>query len=622
MCGIAGYLGARLIPHERVEKTWAAMGHRGPDALGRYGGALGGARSEPTWQVELIHTRLSIVDLDPRADQPWTYEDADGSVVISLVFNGEIYNYIELRAELKGLGHHFETTSDTEVVVKAWLAWGEGCFDRFEGMWALALHDSRAEALVLSRDRFGEKPLYWMHHDGGLYFASEVKALATLSGVKPAVDAEQLRRYLVLGYKSLYKRPRTFFEGVHALPAASFVRLERPTEVQPQRYWRLRYRPVEMSYEAAVEGARARVFEAVRLRLRADVPVAFCLSGGIDSGVLASVAAKHFGHEVSAFSILDGDPRYDETENVMAVVSSLGLDHHIIRPERRDFLRHLRHRTAQHDAPVVTLNYYMASFMLETIAEAGFKVALSGTGADELFTGYYDHYSFWLAQMSSRPGFEQRVAEWRQSYGAFVRNPLLQDPLGFVRRPDARDHIYLNADQFSSYMREPVAPIFEEAHLSDDLLRNRMLNELGHEAVPVILYEEDLNAMAASVENRAPYLDRDLAEFMFSVPPEHLIHDGYAKWLLRAAGEGLLVDSVRLDKRKRGFNLALDSVLDRRDPETLAALLDDGPIFDLVRREAITEVLQREALPNSFSKFLFSFVSTRMFLETWAALEV
>ncbi|MFN3200606.1 MAG: asparagine synthase (glutamine-hydrolyzing) [Bradymonadia bacterium] len=614
MCGIAGVIGPQRPAAVRVSRTLDQMHHRGPDARGAWSGPVG------AHTVTLLHTRLSIVDLDPRAHQPWVHETAEGQ--LALAFNGEIYNHIELRTQLKGLGFGFETTSDTEVVVKAWLAWGPEALDRFEGMWAFALYDGRDGTVTLSRDRFGEKPLYWMHHEGALYFASEVKALAQLSGHKPEVDTDQLRRYLVLGYKSLYKRPRTFFTGVHALPAAHTATLSGPGDVAPQPYWRLEYRPVGMSYAAAVEGARARVFEAVKLRLRADVPVAFCLSGGIDSGTLASVASKHFGHDVTAFSILDGDPRYDETENVMAVVNSLGLEHHVIRPERRDFLSHLRRRTAQHDAPVVTLNYYMASFMLETIADAGFKVALSGTGADELFTGYYDHYAFWLAQMSSKPGFEQRVADWRQSYGAFVRNPLLQDPLGFVKHPDARGHIYLNAEQFSGYMRAPVTEAFEETRYSDDLLRNRMLNELGHEAVPVILYEEDLNAMATSVENRAPYLDRNLAEFMFSVPPEHLIHDGHAKWLLRAAGEGLLVDSVRLDKRKRGFNLALDSVLDRWDPETRAAILDDGPIFDIVRRDAIAEVLGRETLPNSFSKFLFSFVSTRLFLETWAELDV
>ena len=608
MCGIAGVIGATVDPG-RIERTLEVMRHRGPDARGTW--ACTTPAGDP---VTLLHTRLSIVDLEPRAHQPWVLPSEGGS--LSLVFNGEIYNHLELRSALAAEGERFETRCDTEVVIRAWRRWGPACLDRFEGMWAFALYDGRSGALILSRDRFGEKPLYWMRHEGALYFASEIKALTALSGHRPTPSVGQLQRYLALGYKSLYTDPtRTFYDEVKALPAAHTATLRGPTAPTPVRYWQLEWRPVAMSHEEAMAGARERLFDAVALRLRADVPVAFCLSGGVDSGTLAAVAARAHHHPVTAFSILDGDPRYDETENVSAVVAHLGLDHHVIRPERRDFISHLRRRVAQHDAPVATLNYYMASFMLETIRDAGFKVALSGTGADELFTGYYDHYAFWLAQMSSRPGFDERVADWRQSYGAYVRNPLLQDPLGFVKRPDAREHIYLNADQFAGYLRDPIDTAFHETRYTDDLLRNRMLNELTHEAVPVILYEEDLNAMAASVENRAPYLDRRLAEFMFSVPPEHLIHDGYAKWLLRAAGEGLLVDSVRLDKRKRGFNLALDSLLDRDAPETRALILEDGPIYEIVRRESIEAVLSRPELPNSFSKFLFSFLSARLFLD-------
>jgi asparagine synthase (glutamine-hydrolysing) len=603
MCGIAGMVGPRLPTPERIEKTLQLMGRRGPDARGVYAGTLG--RN----QVCLLHTRLAIIDLDERANQPFVRDR------FVLTFNGEIYNFIEVRDELERLGHIFTTTSDTEVIIEAYRRWGPDCVDRFEGMWALALLDERDDCLWLSRDRFGEKPLLYWQHGGALYFGSELKFLVALSGAKPSVNLAQLRRYLVNGYKALYKKPRTFFNDVTELPHASNAVVHTPERVEPQAYWSLAYRPNGMTLEEAAEGVRERLFEAVKLRLRADVPVAFCLSGGVDSTALATIARKVFGQQIHAFSIIDRDERYNELENMRAVVEDLGCEHHVVETSTTEFRERLRQQVQYHDAPVATISYYMHAFLSHAIHEHGFKVALSGSAADELFTGYYDHYSFWLAQMSVRPDFLRLLEDWHSSYGAHVRNPLLKDPLTFTREPERRDHIYLNADVFASLLSANFHEPFEETRYTDDLLRNRMLNELFQEAVPVILKEDDLNSMMFSVENRSPYLDRGLAEFLYQVPGEHLIRDGYVKWLLRAAVDGLLVDEVRLDKRKRGFNVSIDSLVDRSDPETIEWLLEPSPIFDMVKRVSVDRFLTNDFTDNSFSKFMFSFVSAKTFLE-------
>lgn len=609
MCGIAGVIGPRVPDSDRIERTLRAMGRRGPDANGVRRERLG-----DQW-CTMLHTRLSIVDLDPRAHQPFV---EDG---LSLVYNGEIYNHIEVRQELERHGHVFSTASDTEVLAKAWLQWGADAFDRLDGMWAFALIDRRRGRLILGRDRFGEKPLYLWQVGDSLYFGSEVKFLAELAGTKPEVDQRQIRRYLVNGYKSLYKQPRTWFEGVRELPAATWASLAGPGPVEPIAYWSLNYAPQAMTADDALAGVRERLDEAVRTRLRADVPVAFCLSGGIDSSTLAGIAAKRHGHAVHAFSVIDGDERYHELDNIDATVAFLGCDSHKVHSSTENFFEELADLVAYHDGPVVTITYYLHAFLSRAIAERGYKVALSGSGADELFTGYYDHYAFWLAEMSGRSDFPSLLEAWRGSYGAFVQNPVLRDPLGFVRNPGLRDHIYLNAPLFRQWLTDPFDEPFEEEVFTGNLLRNRMLNELFCETMPVILKEDDMNSMRSSIENRSPYLDRRLAEFLFSVPAEHLIRDGYAKWLLRAAGEGVVADAVRLDKRKRGFNASIDSLIDRNDPDTRDRLLADSPIFDIVRRDALEEFLEGSMADNSFSKFLFSFVSAKLFLEhhrTWA----
>lgn len=603
MCGIAGAFGRTIPDPQRVEATLGALTRRGPDGKGQFSCRL---RRQP---LTLLATRLAIIDLDKRANQPFAAEDC------VLVFNGEIYNYLELRSELEQQGSKFITESDTEVIVHAYRAWGRDCVNHFEGMWAFALLDERQDLLILSRDPFGEKPLYYMQVGGTLYFASEVKGIATLSDHSLSVNMNQVRRYLVNGYRSLYKTPDTYFSEINELPPASLAVITDPAKVEPETYWRLTYAPHAMSMDDAVEGVRERLLRAVEIRLRSDVPIAFMLSGGIDSGALSLIAARHFGQHVSAFSIVDHDPRYDESDNLAVTVAALGCQHHVTRTGTKGFFERMSRLIAYHDAPVATISFYVSEFLSEEIHNCGFKVSVSGIGADELLTGYYDHYAYWLAEMHERAEFDDLLADWRKSYGSTVRNPLLKNPLDFVRNPNQRGHIFLDRETFNGLMVAPLDEDFTEAFYHHNVLRNRMLNEISHEGIPVLLHEEDHNSMRWSVENRSPYLDRALAEFAFSVPNEHLIHDGRPKWLLRAAVEGLLPDEVRLDKRKRGFNASITSVIDLSDVATRERLLAPGPIFDVIDREAMTNFLDSDMTPNSFSKFLFSFISAKLFLE-------
>jgi len=615
MCGIAGSIGTTQPSKIRRQKALDALKQRGPDAKGVITTTLG------QHHVSLLHTRLSIIDLDPRANQPFTRHG------LTLIFNGEVYNYLELRDELIAGGHAFTTQSDTEVVLQAYRAWGTDAFNKFEGMWALAILDPD-RGLVLSRDRFGEKPLYTQIVGDTLYFASEISALAALSGHRPSVDQTHVLRFLVNGYKAANKTPRTFYEDVTVFPAAAWAVLTSGQAPQPQTYWRLTYAPCEMS-EAEAQDETLRLLErSVKLRLRADVPLAFCLSGGVDSTALAAIAAKRFGHDIHCFSIIDDDPRYDESTNIDAVVQDLGCTVTKIHTSHEGFFERLESLVAYRREPVFTISYLIHAQLSESIQAQGYKIAISGTAADELFTGYYDHYSMWLAEMNAafqkagRTDFQTLVDDWHRSYGAVIRNPLLQDPLAFTKNPKQREHIFLNQDVFEDLLIRPFHEDFYETAYTDNLLRNRMMNELFHESIPVILREDDANSMRCSVENRSPYLDRELAEFLYTVPARHLIKDGYAKWLLRAACKGVLTDSVRLDQTKKGFNASILSLINVKDPTTRDRLLADGPIFDLVDKSKIAALLDRKDWPNSMSKFLFSFISSRIFMDQHAAWDV
>jgi asparagine synthase (glutamine-hydrolysing) len=605
MCGIAGYFGSRLVDDRRVEACLAEMRRRGPDSSGVFRAARGGR------QVCLLNSRLSIVDLDPRANLPMR------AGALSLAYNGELYNYRELRLDLEAQGRMFNTTSDAEVLLQAVDEWGWGILDRCEGMWAFAVYDGADGSLTLSRDRFGEKPLYVKRSADGVYFGSEPKFIAALSGTAPTPNGVQLRRYLVNGYKSLYKQPATFFADIDELPPASTMRIDADGKESTGQYWAPRFCPdADMSYEEAVGGVRETLVRSVEWRLRADVPLAFCMSGGLDSNAIIAIARRLCGYDVHGFTVLSSDPRYDERELVSASVRALGIRHTEVPSDTRDFLAGLRELVRYHDAPVYTVTYYAHWRLMAAVAAAGYRVSVSGTAADELLTGYYDHHLAYLAVVrGDRARHEAARDAWARQIKPFVRNPHLGNPDLFVADPAFRDHIYLGADEFSSRLVEPWTEAFAEATFTSDLLRNRMLNELTHEAVPVILHEDDLNAMYFSVENRSPYLDRSLVEFCYRIPSSHLIRGGLAKAVLRDAVRDLLPPAIVDNPRKVGFNASILEYLDAGDPDVRREVLGDSPVWDIVRRDAVAPLLDRRELSNSESKFLFNVINCKLFLE-------
>lgn len=610
MCGIAGYVGFDPPGRARVDACLGLMRRRGPDAAS----ARSWVRPDGS-QVHLLHSRLSIIDLDDRANQPFNV----GSKWI--VFNGELYNYVEVRAALERRGRAFATASDTEVLLTAIDELGWLGLDRCEGMWAFAVYDDQNGSVLLSRDRFGEKPLYIFRDSSGVYFGSEVKFIVALLGRRLEVNAEHLRRFLVNGYKALYKDRHTFFTGLTELAPGTVLALSADGTAAEHRYWSPAFVPCDdMSYDEAVAGARERLIRSVELRLRADVPLAFCMSGGVDSNALISIAKRIFGYDVHGFTIVNSDARYDEQELVEQSVAELDIRHTAIPVQVVDFLPRLRTLVRQHDAPVYTITYYAQWLLQESIGEHGYRISISGTAADEMFSGYYDHFLAHLYEVRQTPALHATaLAAWEAHIKPVVRNPFLGDPDLFVKQPGLREHIFLNADGFAEYLVHPWSEPFEERAFTSDLLRNRMLNEMFHEAVPVILHEDDLNAMYFSIENRSPFLDRDLFEFCYRIPTRHLIQDGRAKAVLRDAVRGIAPDVVLDARRKVGFNAPIHAFLDLSDPAVRHALLEDSPVFTYLRRDRIAALLAKADLPNSESKFLFNFVCTKMFLEEFAA---
>lgn len=605
MCGIAGYFGSRTLDPGRIGTCIGLMGRRGPDHAGYRMFTNGEGRT-----AYLLHSRLSIIDINERSNQPFNVDRHWA------IFNGELYNFIELRKWLEDAGEPFQTNSDTEVFVRAIARRGLDVLSRCEGMWALAFFDESDGSLTLSRDRFGEKPLYLYRSPDGVYFGSEAKFIFALLGRTLPVNRTQIARFLVNGYKSIYKGPETFFEGLEELPPATNLVIAKDGSCSSRSYWRPRFDPrPDMPYEQAVSECRDRLLEAIRLRLRSDVPMAFLMSGGVDSNAIISIAKRVFDYDVHGFTIITTDERYDERAIVEQSVKDLGVKHTTLTVTPDDFMPRLRALVRQHDAPVFTITYYIQWLLMEQVAKTGYRVSFSGTGADELFSGYYDHHLMYLSEIKGTPQYEPAVAAWTSYIKPAVQNPFLSNPNLFDQDRHFRDYIYLDNEVWAGFLVQPFKEAFVETRYASSLLRNRMMNEMFHEGVRVILHEDDLNAMYFSIENRSPFLDRRLFEFCYSIPTRHLIRDGFNKAVLRDAVRGLAPDCVLDQRRKVGFNAPILSFLDPSDPAVLDDLMADGPVFDVIKRDKIFEMLTESSHTNSASKFLFNFVTTKVFLE-------
>ena len=606
MCGIAGYYGLQIPDQNRLQQTSNVLRHRGPDGEGIY------THQFQKNGVALVHRRLAIIDLDERSNQPFRLDKC------VLVFNGEIYNYLELRLELANLGHAFRTSGDTEVLAHALKQWGIAALDRLEGMWAFAWYDEDKGNLLLSRDRFGEKPLYYWNHSGGLYFSSEIKGLAAMAGEWPAHNENHLLRYLINGYKALHKTPETFYQGVEELQQACCLNILPRGAETPRSYWQPSLKEDEsLSYEDAVAMTRESLIDALKIRMRSDVPLAFCMSGGVDSNSLISIARYILNCDVHGFTILNSDARYEEQALVEEAVNNLNLRHTNVELEQKGFLDKLQKLVKAHDAPISTISYYVHWQLMEAVAAAGYKVTISGTGADELFTGYYDHHNLYLYEVSKDKVLYQKSLEaWRKHQAPIVRNPHLQDPDLYLKDPSFREHIYLNRDLFSSWLTTHWEESFIEKDYGVGLLRNRMLNELFEEAVPVMLHEDDHNAMFFSLENRSPFLNSHLFEMAYQIPSRHLVRDARAKSVLRDAMRGIVPDTILDERRKVGFNAPILELLDVNDLEVRDLLMCDGAIYEIVKKSSIEDLLNNENMTNSMSKFIFNFINVKFFLET------
>jgi len=617
MCGIAGYIGVKDIKQSLIDKSLFFLKSRGPDFKDSKKYIF---NSKNKKKILFLHSRLAIIDLDSRSNQP--FEDGD----YSIIFNGEIYNYLEIKEDLILKGLKFRTNSDTEVLLKSYIHYGIECFKKIEGMWSLAIFDRKNNKLILARDRFGEKPLYYSVKSDGVYFSSDIRVIKLLSEKQFELNYSRLIRGVVCGYRSLYKDPKeTFYKKIYQISPASYVEIEENLEFNIKSYWRIKKKQKELKIDdkELIDEAQNLLFNSVKIRLRSDVPLAFCLSGGVDSGALVSIAAKKFNMNVNTFSIIDNkDSRYSEKINIDKVVKDVSSNHTEINLENirnnKNTMNKIRDLVDYKSGPIPTITWLLHSYLAEHISKKNCKVAFSGTAADEIYTGYYDHHLQYLYDNRNKDKINIYKSNFEKFVNPLIRNLDLKKNDLYIKNVNFRDHIFDNSKEFLTLLKSDLQFDFQfrEKKFTDTLFKNRSLNELFHETTPVFLSEDDTNSMYYSVENRSPYLDTNLFNFIYSIPTERLIKNGYAKYLLRESVKNILDEDVRNDRYKKGFNSSITSIFDFSDKNFMEEILNkDSQIYEFFDFEKIKKIFKKDINLNHYSKFIFSFINAKIFLD-------
>lgn len=586
MCGIAGYylFDEPIRGTARLIRSLRAMGHRGPDDEGASfidpdrnismefvtehsarnveGCRRLDATTEFPHRISFGHRRFSIIDLSPSGHQPfWT---DDGRVCVA--FNGEIYNYMELREELARQGFRFHSKSDTEVLAIGYQAWGVDCFSRFNGFWAVSLYDANRRQVLLARDRLGKAPLYLTGDSRGLYWASEIKGLIEL----PERLRLTVREQAVIDWAKWRVRDvfhQTMYNEVRSLPSATYAWVGADGHLEETKYWHIptrRIRTSDISIDDAAAGLRGLLHDAVRLRLRADVPVAVQLSGGTDSSTVLALAVNN-ASRIHAYTVSFPGTDVDEEPYAREVVQRYQdkVDYTVFTVPDDDLLEHADDFVYLMGEPFHSPNMWLNHSMWKCVSAQGIRISVSGTGGDEVLAGYpweyfYLHLRNLLAQGNISRFVKELVlcSELRPGFlGSGYMIHVARVLPGFYRLRDALKELPATRDPLTvlDSIKTRSGPSEEVNQRMIDLMTDWLMNYW--------LRSENQNSMGVPQEIRIPFLDYRVAEFAFTLPMEYLIRDGWMKWLLRRAMDDYLPKEVAWRKNKMGYPFPLKSWL-------------------------------------------------------------
>ncbi len=552
MCGLAGILQPNpntYLPRD-LQRMTDALAHRGPDGMGHWQSTDG--------TVLLGHRRLKIIDLSEEAKQPFQYLHR-----YTIVHNGEIYNYLELKENLSLKGYVFRTKSDTEVIAAAYDHWGKACVSKFDGMFAFAIWDEKEQSLFAARDRFGEKPFYYTLQGQSLIFASEIKAFWAL-GINKEVDRHMAFHYLTLGYvDDPLEADRTFFHQIHKLPAAHTLKYSAIyRDAVIERFWDIDLQ--ETAPDITDEEAQQRLMEllttSVKRRLRCDVQMGCSLSGGVDSGTLAYLLSKQMNEPVQTFTAVFPGFDRNEWDTAQTIAKHIGARAQEVVLADTDWFRTGIECLKQQDEPVGSSSVFAQYAVHKAIQSTGVKVVIDGQGADEILGGYERYYPWYWQELyrSRKLRFSQELAStkalgaatafnWKNKLAAFFPHTAAQ-----YRKREYHQKANLHPELYKDFKKEHLNN-FHHALPEHPGLNGALYFTTCTHGLEELLRYADRNAMGVGLEARFPFLAHELVEFIFSLPSQMKIRQGWRKWILRASMQNHLPAAIIWNTQKIGF---------------------------------------------------------------------
>lgn len=595
MCGIAGIISKQPINPKWIVGMTNRIKHRGPDDEGylfagnnevswAYGDDtpeeviksdypyspkihVNNVNFEDNYKIAFGHRRLSIIDLSPAGHQPMSY--ADGKLWI--IFNGEIYNYIELREELEKKGYLFKTKTDTEVILASYAEWGENCLNKFNGMWAFVILDLNKNIIFGARDRFGVKPLYYFKDDKYFSFASEIKALATLPFYNRGINGRAVFDYFVTGIEEYDNE--SFFKDIHELkPSHCFIFNLNNGNFKIFKYYELYFFDDFEAYDSkkvlnySIE-TRKLIFNSIKIRLRSDVPVGTCLSGGLDSstvacvikGILRETSLNQIGDRQKVFTASYPGKKIDESNWAKVVVDSTNSEWFLTFPKPDELIEDLEELVYFQDIPFGSTSIYAQYRVMRLAKENNVKVLLDGQGGDELFCGYNVYYKVYLAELLMQRQFQIFLREFKE-----IKNNGV-NPLKGILKNIIAPILPLSIKKLFMWIKFPLLDYLDNSFLNSNINRvfieetSNKLNEFLHKHITYLnlkslLRYEDRNSMRFSIEARTPFADDvELIEYVFKIPSSYKIHDGWTKYLLRISMDGIIPPQIQWRRDKIGF---------------------------------------------------------------------
>ncbi len=615
MCGISGYLGKINFINTKKKnvKLTKIMKYRGPDGRGYYIN-----KTKNNFFLGFFHSRLSIIDPSPRSNQPFL--DDEGVII----FNGMIYNYEKIRKELQKLGKNFRTNSDTEVLLKFLNKYGPHKLHLLDGMWAFSYYNFKEKKLYVSRDRFGEKPLFYHKNSQNIVFGSNVEYILNIVNKKFEIQKNIIENYLKFGYRSLFSNigEKTLFKEIKFLQPGRYLEINEKLEVKNRIFWDPKKTNTKkfLSYNNEAKRLSDTYKNIIKERMTSDFPVACLLSGGIDSASIASLVSKlKVKKNFQCFSTYSNDPKYDESKYIKKTIDKYNLKHTYVKVKKNNnknlkLLSDIIDKTGNIIPTITSLLY---SYLCNAIKKKKYKVLLTGVGGDEMFGGYYIHHLHYLKSLQLEKKnklFLKSFYEWNIHTKKYIRSNHLKNFDNYSKYYNKIDLTSFESLHLKKYFKKYKVKKFTKKRYLKNFFKNELYNEIFSSSLPVQTYLADTIGMYYGLEVRCPILSPKLYELSFSYPNSFLIRNGFSKSIFRDSLKKDVHKNILEQREKIGFFKNIDEFFDFNDKKLLNIMFENKYINSLLNIKNVKMALLNKNKDNQISHLIFGILNCVYYL--------